>query len=219
MNFIENPDVLNIYHYGSYVYKTFDESTSDYDFLVIVSDTYPQSTKNVMPQNDEPIDVDEVIFDKTYKNCQIKIITLSNWKDMVERNTVEALEVFWLDDEFVIKERAPLNYKLNYDFIRENVSKTASNSFVKCKKKLELTTDYRIGKKSLWHSLRLLMFGNQIMKYGKITNYSEANIYYDDIVKNENNDWSYYKEKYQKIYNSLKSQFKINHELAKNKSS
>ena len=52
------------------------------------------------------------------------------------------------------------------------------------------------------------------MNTWKIYNYSEANKLYSDIVENESNDWEYYKEKYQPLYNSLKSEFKRAHDKA-----
>ena len=217
MNFIENPNVINIYHYGSYVYQTFNES-SDYDFLIIIKDTYSPQIQNVIIDNlDNPIDVNSLMLDKEYTNCQIKFIKESTWKQMILDNDIEAIEIFWLDAKYIVKNTKVFEFCVDYDKIRKNVSRTASNSFVKCKKKLEVAKEYKIGKKSLWHSLRLLMFGNQIMQYGSIINYTQANIYYNDIVCNNNNDWNYYKKKYQPIYNSLKTQFKINHELAKAK--
>jgi predicted nucleotidyltransferase len=211
MNFIENPNVINIYHYGSYVYQTFNQS-SDYDFLFIIKDTYSPQIKNVIINDIEnPINVDVLMLDKEYTNCQIKFVKESKWKQMLFNNDIEAIEIFWLEPKYIIKNTKNFEFCINYDKIRENVSRTASNSFVKCKKKLELTKEYRIGKKSLWHSIRILMFGNQIMKYGYIKDYTEANIYYNDIVNNENNDWNHYKIKYKPIYNFLKSEFKKNH--------
>ena len=80
---------------------------------------------------------------------------------------------------------------------------------MKAKKKLIVEKDYDpyIGKKSLFHSLRIILFGIQIAQYGKIINYEEANIYYD-IVKSEIIEWEYFKKKYQPIYNNLKTEFR-----------
>jgi hypothetical protein len=45
--------------------------------------------------------------------------------------------------------------------------------------------DYYIGVKSLFHSLRIPMFGIQIAKTGKIYDFSEANFIYDKIFSKE----------------------------------
>jgi hypothetical protein len=79
------------------------------------------------------------------------------------------------------------------------------------KKKLTVEKDYSpyIAKKSLFHSLRILIEGIQIAKYQKIIDYSQANYLWEEIVNNKVNDWSYYKEKYQPLYNKLNSEFRI----------
>jgi hypothetical protein len=57
----------------------------------------------------------------------------------------------------------------------------AGNSFAKAGKKLDVEKEHYKGKKSLFHSLRILMFGIQIAKAGRITNYGEANDLWKEI--------------------------------------
>lgn len=185
---------LNIYCFGSYVYNTYSVK-SDKDYIVIVPDEY-----NLPHQ----IHLD---------NEDYNIYTRTDWLKKCNNNDIECLEVSFLDPKFIIKETEDFKLVLNYELIRKNISKTASNSFVKCKKKLTIEEDYneRIAKKSLWHSIRLLMFGIQLMNTNKIYNYEQANQYYNEIVNSDNNDWNYFKEKYQSLYNSLKTEFKLSH--------
>jgi predicted nucleotidyltransferase len=190
-------NAINIYCFGSYVYET-NTKTSDKDFIVI------------MPNGEYP---EQFHID----NEDYNIFTEKEWLDMVEKQSIEVLESSFLQSEFIIKKTKDYPLKLNYDLIRKTISSTSSNSFVKCKKKLTIEKDYNpyIGKKSLWHTLRLLLFGIELMNFDKIYDYHIANEYYDDIVNNENNDWEYYKNKYQPIYNKLHSEFKKAH-LSKN---
>lgn len=100
--------------------------------------------------------------------------------------------------------------------IRKEFSSKASNSFVKCKKKLEVEAikgnaeqNIYIGKKSLWHSLKIFIFGIELCETNEI--HLENKIleeYYNDIITNEYT-WEELKEKYQPIYNSLHSKFKL----------
>ena len=78
---------------------------------------------------------------------------------------------------------------------------------VKAKKKINLQ-EYRIGRKSLFHSLRLLNFGIQIITYGKIKDYTGANYYWDLIKKQNYTNWNDYKEYWQPEYNNMKSCFR-----------
>lgn len=193
MKIIENMkssiDVLNIYEYGSRVYGTANEN-SDYDFVVVVKD--------------------EVYTTDHYskENYEFNIYSKSQWIKMAEENDVIFCECFFLPNK--IKEEFVPEFKVDVPKLRASFSHVASNSFVKCKKKLTVEKDYvpYIGKKSLWHSFRILMFGIQILSKGKIYDYSEANYLYKEIVKNDCNDWEYYKEKYQGLYNSYKSEFR-----------
>jgi predicted nucleotidyltransferase len=113
--------------------------------------------------------------------------------------------------------------------IRKSFSKKASNSFVKCKKKFVVESGKeRVGRKSLWHSLRIIMFGIQVATHGYIYDFGEANVYYKDVVLNllpqdcdvftkekcpqdaDENEWVWeqYKRKYTSIKNNLMSKFR-----------
>ena len=187
--FKNNTDILNIYEYGSRIYGTASEK-SDYDFVVIVKD--------------EVYTTDHC----SEENYEFNIYSKSQWIKMAEENDVTFCECFFLPNK--IKEEFVPDFTIDIPKLRASFSSVASNSWVKCKKKLTVEKDFApyIGKKSLWHSFRILMFGIQILSKGKIYDYSEANSMYDEIVKNENNNWQYYKEKYQALYNQYKSEFR-----------
>lgn len=192
-NIVDN--ATNIYHYGSFVYGTHNPEKSDYDYIVIVPDEQTELDKQQME----------------YNNNQYSFYTKNTWQQKLDNNDVDAIETYFLPQKFIIKETEHFVTRIQTQKIRENFSKVASNSFVKCKKKLTVEKDYnpRVAKKSLWHSIRILKFGIQILKGGCIYDYTEANHLYNKIVENENDDWGYYKENYQKIYNAHKSLFRI----------
>ena len=186
---------LNIYHYGSFVYGTFTPNKSDIDYIVILPDTY----KNLDKQQFEN------------GNNQYSFYTKSTWQQKLDNNDVDAIETYFLPPQFIVKEAEFFHTYIIPEKIRDNFSRVSSNSFVKCKKKWEVENSFnpRVAKKSLWHSLRIVDFGIQILSHGKIVNYSSLNHLYNDIVNSEINEWKYYKEKYQPLYNSLKTQFRL----------
>ncbi|KAG2379112.1 hypothetical protein C9374_007750 [Naegleria lovaniensis] len=49
---------------------------------------------------------------------------------------------------------------------RRPFSRKSANSYVKCKKKICVEKDLKVGLKSLFHSLRIVMFAIQILKFG-----------------------------------------------------
>ena len=187
-------EALNIYEYGSIVYGTYIEGKSDRDYIVIVPDDYQ-------------IDVDQIEHD----NCHYNIFHATTWQKKLDNNEVDAIEIYFLPKRHVIKETIRFNTDIVPSKIREQFSKTASNSWVKCKKKLIVEDSFnpRVGKKSLWHSLRIIEFGTQILLTGKINNYECVNHLYDSIVNNPHNDWEYYQHYYQPIYNAKKTLFRL----------
>ena len=192
LDFLEK--ALNIYEYGSIVYGTYVEGKSDRDYIVIVPDDYN-------------IDVDQV----EDNNCHYNIFHKTTWQEKLNNNEVDAMEIYFLPYKHVIKETVYFETKIVPAKIREQFSRTASNSWVKCKKKLVVEDSFnpRVGKKSLWHSLRIIEFGIQILRTGKINNYGCVNHLYDPIVNNTHNDWEHYQHYYQPIYNAKKSMFRL----------
>lgn len=193
--------VLGIYKHGSQIYGT-AHSDSDIDLIIILDKKPEKSSEKVVWG---PYDIVE--YD------------LSEWRLKRENLDVDVVECLMEPSSAILSFSEDMGFfaeKLDLTKIRSSFSKAASNSWVKCKKKLTVESDFNpyIAKKSLWHSLRILMFGIQIMNTGKIYNYGEANELYNEIVKNDSNDWEYYKEKYQPLYNSLKSEFKRAHDKA-----
>ena len=189
--------ILAIYNYGSTVYGT-NGINSDQDYIVIVKSEDDKETVNKFFQD----------------NADLNIYTLEEWNEKKLNMDVDYLECMFIRP-CSYEGELDLTVELDYDKVNESIAHTASNSWVKCKKKLTVEKDCeRIGRKSMWHSLRILMFGIQIMLLGKITDYSCANFLYEDIVNGEHN-WAYLKEKYQPVYNNLHSQFKLAYEFVK----
>ncbi|AKQ08469.1 nucleotidyltransferase [Bacillus phage PBC2] len=179
-----NENLLAIYPYGSRVYGC-DHADSDYDFMA-VADSQDLELDYTFEQDDVSIHVvSEALFIKKVKECHISY-----------------LECIFQREDSKYRE----HFEINLEGLRRNISGISSNSFVKCKKKLAIGEDY-IGRKSMFHSIRILMFGIQIAKYGKIVDYGCANHYLGTVMALH--DWDSIKTFFQPIYNSLKSEFKL----------
>ena len=189
---IDNPDVLNIYQWGSRVYGCYTDK-SDYDYNVIVTDNYENFIQN--------IEID---------NNHFNFYRLSQWQKMINKNNIETLECIFVDQQYIIKETIKFDIEINLVELRKSISKVCSNAYDKCRKKLTIEKDFApyTAKKSLWHTIRILLFAIQICKYGKIVDYTEANKYYNQIVLNEENDWLYYKNNWHVFCNNLRSEFR-----------
>lgn len=185
---------LNIYKYGSTVYGTYVDGVSDKDFILVLPDTSEC-------ENGFQFEID---------NCQYTCYQESEWRRMLYAHDVCAVETVFLPETDIVRETVHFDFCVDKNKLRESFSHVASNSWVKCKKKLTVEKDYapRIGKKSLWHALRILDFGIQIAQYGRIVSFGSTNDMYDEIVNCEINDYAYYKQKYQALYNAKKSLFR-----------
>lgn len=193
---IDPSEIYEIYPYGSRVYGTHSES-SDYDFIVVYTGDY---TKESQQYNSH----DGRYSAHTY--------SLSKWNELVVAHKIFALECLFLNDSY-----RTVPFTLNNPTLRVEISSKSSNSWVKCKKKLEVENDYLTGIKSIFHAFRMPMFGIQIAKYGKIVDYSEANSLWFSEFKpmlTERPSWSEIKSVYQPRHNALMTSFRVRAELS-----
>lgn len=195
---IENKNILAIYPHGSQIYETLKDK-SDLDYIVII-------------ENDYNIEEQVSLYDETIKrNLDFNFYTEKKWIEMCDLNHIDALEsMSVIQHNLAIKNNKQFEVIIDKIKLRRSISSVVSNAWSKAHKKLTVDEDYSpyIAKKSLWHCFRILMFGIQIYKFGKIVDLTEANSLYDEIVNCEINDWIFYKIKYQPKLNKLKTEFK-----------
>lgn len=176
-------DIHGVFAYGSSVYGC--TSAKDIDLIVIAGDVEDGS------------DLREGLLD-------IHLHSMSAFEQRVASHDVVALECLFNPDNTDID----IPFSLDLALLRKSFSSKASNSWVKGKKKIDVERDFYIGRKSLWHSLRILMFGIALAKTGKI-DFSAANHLYAEIVGSDDTAWTPYKDKYQPLYNALSSEFRM----------
>lgn len=176
--------ILRTYKYGSRLYGCATEK-SDHDYVIIVDYDGDLHYNLELPKTDACV-YSEFTFIK-----------------MIRNHDIVALECIFQNP----KDPYAKLLELDLDKLRRSISSKASHSFVKAKKKI-LQGDYHVGKKSLFHSLRILNFGMQIAKYGKIVNYSSANSFCKLILNYHTTDWIMHEYRFKPIYNGKKSIFK-----------
>lgn len=201
---VKKAEIISIYLYGSVVYGTATFG-SDYDLIVIVD-----------RKDDVTIEARTVALAKELILAKVKFdINIYTEAEFLE--ALKGMEISFLEcvnEEcrgfsntllYGKKYQAP---KIELSTLRDSISKKASNSWVKAKKKLLPNEDYSpaIGKKSAWHSLRIIMFGIQLATKGKIENIGAANHLYRDIMLCDT--WEEIDEKYRTLYNELSTEFR-----------
>lgn len=193
-----------LFKYGSQVYNT-QTKQSDFDYLVVL--TY-WTEENEILLNQIKDFISNIEWIDIWK-IELKIYNEVSFLSEFDRHEISVLECYYLDHKNIL---IPFNFpKLQIDKwkLRMSFCQKSSNSWVKCKKKFIIQEDYNpyIWKKSVWHSLRILMFWIQIAKFWKIVDYQEANKYHQDIMNMSS--WEDIDKKYKSLYNSLSSEFRI----------
>lgn len=187
-----NPQkAVAIYRYGSHVYGTAGPQ-SDVDIIMVshIEEPYVQ-------------------FHKGDLNCTV--FSVKEFQKRLDGHDITMLECVFLPDRFIIQGKDyDWNAKIETYKLRRAISAKSSNSFVKAKKKftIEEDRDIYLGKKSLFHALRIPMIGRQIAVLGRIVDYGIANHYWPEIRDCAIDDWKHYKKKYQPIYNGIMSEFR-----------
>lgn len=151
-------------------------------------------------------DVDVVLINNkelNFSQFDTQTISLELFKQNLKNCEIKSLECLFSPHTNLPKEE--LGKEIDWSNLRASISKVSSHSFVKAKKKF-IDNEFYIGQKSLYHSLRIIMFGIQLANNKNIINFSEANHFLVDILTCK--DWKQLELKYKPIYNELHSQFK-----------
>ena len=186
---LNESDVIAFWPYGSRVYGTNDYH-SDRDYIIVHN-------------GDKANDAQQ--YDTFDKKISTTVYHVDSWKEHLLNQKIFALECQFHHHT------SPFEYKLNLPLLRKEISSKASNSWVKCKKKLEVENERRIGIKSLFHSFRIPMFGIQVATRGKIYDYYEASgLWFDEMEAHLHTDvpWDTLKEIYQPRHNALMTEFR-----------
>jgi hypothetical protein len=179
--------VKSIYVFGSRVYGTSGYG-SDWDFIMIANN----STSNQEIRSGD---------------FNIHVIVPDEFEKLLKDHHPGAIECLFAPEQFRLLETVKFDFKLSITSLRHSFSHVSSNSWVKCKKKLE-QGDYYIGVKSLFHSLRIPMFGIQIAKDGSITDFSCANKIHDIIFSRNDWTWEELDEKFRGLKNQILTDFR-----------
>ena len=173
--------------YGSRIYGT-NSQESDFDYIYVVDDKSVEELDDqyVFHSDYDPVnyvfhsDYDPVnkVYVDYFHEINISIYGKTKFQQMCDDHHISALECIFLPDNMIKNQITDHKFKfeLNLQQLRKSISEKASHSWVKAKKKFEVESDRNIyiGKKSLFHSIRIIDFGIQIARYGKIEYYNSG---------------------------------------------
>lgn len=210
--------IVGIYLFGSHFYGTASKH-SDKDIYVVVDGIPPMDSLsiNVKINNDGII---SFFFNKTNIVCgnyDFNFYSIQEFKKLLMVNDIEAIECFQNPliscDDF--------SFLLNKVNLRCSLSKKADGSFAKAK--TLWNSDGVRARKSLWHSMRIFVYGCQIAQNGKIIDWdpsiqNKKIIEWDPSIQNKKMSELYSEiisitdvsipEKYVKMQRALASEFR-----------
>lgn len=193
---LTDDEIINVYLYGSHVYKT-NHVKSDYDLMVVIDN-------KLIHLNDKEFKSHDGLIN-------LHLETVDTFQSHLLDMKIKELELYFLPLEFIIKESIKFRFKLDISKLRCEISSKSNNSWAKAHKKLDiLYEDDYIGLKSLYHSFRILAFGIQMAKYGKIIDFEDTKDIYFEIMQlySKGFKWEDYKLFYQNQYNQFSTEFK-----------
>lgn len=200
-------NIISIYLYGSMIYGSTRGYESDWDLIVVVDrkdDVTISSRSSALARE---------YFKLSHTKFDINIYTEEEFLRGLEGMEISFLEC--VNNVRAHSSTGTLIYgklhnmpKIHLPTLRDSISRKASNSWVKAKKKLTLEADYApiIGKKSAWHAIRIIDFGIQLATTGKIHNVTSKTIEFFDMMDCET--WEEIDEKFRPLYNSLSTEFR-----------
>ncbi len=176
-----------IYVFGSRVYGT-NNNSSDWDFFMVANN--PVSNQEIRSGD-----------------FNIHIVVPDEFVRLLKNHHSSALEAYFTPPEFRLLELEKFDFHIKIPSLRHSFSHISSNSWVKCKKKMA-QGDYYSGVKSLFHSLRIPMFGIQIAKTGKIHDFKCANKIYSILFSRNDWTWNELDEKFRPLRNQILTDFR-----------
>ncbi len=181
--------IRSVFLYGSRVYGYHTEN-SDFDILMVA----PNLQKH------------QEIKDEKYN---IHIITPDSFKeDLLQNYKITYLECIFGPEWAHLQEKEKIELVLVKDKIKKEMLAQSYSTWRNAKQKMIEGDTFR-GVKSAFHAFKILKFGIQMVKHGKIVDFSECNDLYKEFDAENFYEWEQIKEKYLKqkieLENLLKS--------------
>lgn len=189
---LNEKDIVNIYPYGSRVYGNHSED-ADYDYVIVFKSAF---LDNGAFKNNAISSADRKIQGSVYSR--------SGFQDAINKYDMAALECVYLDDDKVLKKVWPFKPPRieKHSFIKNVITNTSNSQYRAVNRYKD--GDIRMAKKGVYHSLRVLTFGLQIMEHGKIVDYGACNDLLDTIMLHD--DFS--PRKYITLFDELSAKLK-----------
>jgi len=184
---IKDENVINVYPFGSKVYKT-DNYKSDYDYILVSNKDFNKEDR------------------RKFSNINVNIYSENYFLEQLKRHRMSTLECFFLPKDLLLKETKQYNnFKINSVALQKYALEKSNEDWTRALK-LSIIKEESLFVKAIFHSLRTLDFAKQIIESGQIINYQSCNDYWEDLLacKERSYLWDpyviqYYTDEYYKL--------------------
>jgi len=168
---IEDPKVYYIYQRESSIYGL-NTKDSDIDYLVIIDSEYELPEEYLSYEYNSGYINDRKNI--KYENSDFMFVFIQNWFKMVLDNKIPAWECACLNKKFIKKEYVKL-------ILKTDLIKLIKDLMIRKAAIINYITDSKI----VWYFIKDILFTQQIIDFHKITDFKEANKYYQDIANSD----------------------------------
>lgn len=192
-NFVPKGEFFALYAYGSRVYGN-AQPRSDYDYVGIR----------------EGVDKGSIIQGK----INVKLMSPEHFQSLLDEHRMTALECYFLPDRHILKApERPWHFSLDkrklHDAVLARVNENWTRAEMRLRRSLEDRSEAERGKKCIYHSLRLLMFGMQIAELSTISNYGAANHIFEHVMTDPSIDWEHYEKEWRLMKDAMLATFEL----------
>lgn len=173
---------------GSRVYGV-DTNNSDWDITVVSSgvDGY-----RFVEFSYEGIDYD------------VNVYSSSEFQSRIDRHEMKELEILYYPREAILLQTIEFNTQLNRTQLINTVREESDQLWYRAKFGLDSKQDAYQPLKTIWHSIRFLIFAEQILRFGSIENFSAANVLRSSIVNSNRVDFEYFDSNFGALREAMK---------------
>ena len=191
---IKDPLVYYIYQRGSFIYEL-NNKDSDKDYLVIIDSEYklPEEFKSYEYNSGYINDRQNIKYD----NSDFIFVFIQNWFKMVLDNKIPAWECACLNKKFIKKEYVKL-------ILKTDIVKLIKDLMIRKAAIINYITNPKI----VWYFIKDILFTQQIIDFHKITDFQEANKYYQIIKSADTGERiAFINKKWNQFYEKNKGQY------------
>jgi hypothetical protein len=174
---------------GSRLYEV-DGINSDWDLAVISTDVNSYMFKEVNIEGNE--------FD-------IHLYTQENFQNKLDNHEMRELEFLYHPSNVIFVNNKSFSVDISNNKLINRVKVESDYLWNKAKTDLGsgVVDDY-LSLKRVWHSFRFLIFAEQILKDGSITDFTAANYLYESIVNSMQTDFEFFELNFGTLRETLK---------------